>query len=269
MGHVLVTGMSGAGKTTVLEELARGGYSTVDTDDDRWTTADGSWDEVRMTRLLASEAQVVVSGTVANQVLFYDRFAHVVLLSAPVEVLLERLRTRTNNPYGKTPEQQEDVRRYVREVEPLLRRGATLELDGRRTASLAPGRMARHRHDRGALDGRRRAGPGDRPGSHHSRRTNYDTTFVSESLWWLAYALLPVAAVLLWRGKASYMTYVTTGAALVVPHVVVAAVVFARFQLSGWGSGLEIFYFIHPAGLFALTLLVLTAVGGVDRALRQ
>lgn len=132
MGHVLVTGMSGAGKTTVLEELAKAGYSTVDTDYDRWTTADGSWNEARMTRLLASEAQVVVSGTVANQVLFYDRFAHVVLLSAPVEVLLERLRTRTNNPYGKTPEQQEDVRRYVREVEPLLRRAATLELDGRR-----------------------------------------------------------------------------------------------------------------------------------------
>lgn len=131
MGHVLVTGMSGAGKSTVLEELARGGYLTVDTDYDRWTMADGSWDEVRMTRLLATEPQVVVSGTVANQVLFYDRFAHVVLLSAPVEVLLERLRTRTNNPYGKTPEQQEDVRRYVREVEPLLRRRATLELDGR------------------------------------------------------------------------------------------------------------------------------------------
>lgn len=54
-----------------------------------------------------------------------------VLLSAPVEVLLDRCRRRTDNPYGKSVEQQEEIRGYVREVEPLLRRGATLELDGR------------------------------------------------------------------------------------------------------------------------------------------
>lgn len=63
--------------------------------------------------------------------MFYDRFDHVVLLSAPVEVLIERISSRTNNPYGRTLEQQGEVRRYVADVEPLLRRGASLELDGR------------------------------------------------------------------------------------------------------------------------------------------
>jgi hypothetical protein len=93
---------------------------------------DGTWDEQRMGRLLAAHPEVVVSGTVDNQGRFYDRFEHVVLLSAPLDVLLERVRTRQNNPYGKTIEQQEEMARYLDEVEPLLRRGASLELDGRR-----------------------------------------------------------------------------------------------------------------------------------------
>ncbi len=53
------------------------------------------------------------------------------LLSAPVDVLIARVRSRTNNPYGHSPEQQDEIRRYVVEVEPLLRRGATVEMDAR------------------------------------------------------------------------------------------------------------------------------------------
>jgi shikimate kinase len=59
----------------------------------------------------------------------------VILLSAPVDVLLRRLSARTNNPYGKSASDQAEVRRYVRDVEPLLRRGATLELDACRPIS--------------------------------------------------------------------------------------------------------------------------------------
>jgi shikimate kinase len=132
MARVLVTGMSGVGKSTLLHELTRRGHEAVDTDYDGWTLPDGIWDEPRMAALLAGPGAVVVSGTVANQGAFYDRFDDVVLLSAPLGVLLDRLATRSNNPYGKTAEHQAEVERYVGEVEPLLRRGATLELDGRR-----------------------------------------------------------------------------------------------------------------------------------------
>lgn len=135
MARVLVTGMSGTGKTTVLDELRRRGHLTVDTDYGGWELPDGTWDEQRMHQLLASNADVVVSGTVENQGRFYDRFEHVVLLSAPLRVLVERVSTRTNNPYGKTAEQRAEIARYVETVEPLLRRGATLELDGQRPAS--------------------------------------------------------------------------------------------------------------------------------------
>ncbi|WP_347568812.1 GNAT family N-acetyltransferase [Microbacterium lacticum] len=130
--RVLVTGMSGSGKSTVLRCLSGRGYRTLDTDYDEWVLGDGRWDESRMAELLASEKRIAVSGTVENQGSFYDRFEHVVLLSAPVEVLLERLHSRTDNPYGRSQRDREEVRRYVAEVEPLLRAGADVELDARR-----------------------------------------------------------------------------------------------------------------------------------------
>lgn len=84
---------------------------------------------------LASNSSVIVSGTVENQGHFYDRFEAVVLLSAPVEVLIERVSVRTNNPYGNVETEQSVIRQQALDVEPLLRRGATLELDGRRPIS--------------------------------------------------------------------------------------------------------------------------------------
>ncbi len=115
----------------------------IDTDYDGWTMPDGTWDEPRMAQLLATRRAVVVSGTVANQGRFYDRFDHVVLLSVPLDVLLIRVAKRSNNPYGKTAEQQAEIERYVGEVEPLLRRGATLELDGRRPVGELAGTVER------------------------------------------------------------------------------------------------------------------------------
>ena len=132
MARVLITGMSGAGKTTVLQELSRRGHRTIDTDYDGWVLPDETWDEPRMSALLASDLSLVVAGTVENQGRFYDRFAAVVLLSAPVEVLIDRVSARTNNPYGNSANDQSAIRQYVLDVEPLLRSGATLELDGRR-----------------------------------------------------------------------------------------------------------------------------------------
>lgn len=85
-----------------------------------------------MERFLERHQDVVVSGTVENQVHFYDRFEHIVLISAPLDVLMQRLRDRTNNPYGKTPAEQAETAHYVETIEPPLRRGATVELDGRR-----------------------------------------------------------------------------------------------------------------------------------------
>ena len=69
-----------------------------------------------------------VHGTTRNQVLFYPRFHHIVLLSAPPEILARRLATRTTNPYGKNPAELAETLQYQQTVEPLLRASATLEV---------------------------------------------------------------------------------------------------------------------------------------------
>lgn len=125
--------MSGAGKSALLVELARRGHTIVDTDYDGWDNLHGFWDESRMTALLETEPDVFVSGTIENQGSFYDRFDHVALLSVPVEVLLSRVTARTNNPYGHTPEERAEIHRYLVEVEPLLRDGASVELNAQQS----------------------------------------------------------------------------------------------------------------------------------------
>jgi AAA domain len=128
--------MSGTGKSSLLDELAARGHRTVDTDyGDYFHTVDGEslWREDRIDALLRSAPDelpgvLFVQGTTRNQVLFYPRFGHIVLLSAPPEILAERLATRTSNPYGKDPAEIAETLAYRRTVEPLLRASATLEV---------------------------------------------------------------------------------------------------------------------------------------------
>jgi dephospho-CoA kinase len=142
MSVVLVTGMSGAGKSTALAQLALRGHRVVDTDEDDWTkdvplaTGRGSerlWQEDKMAALLDEHVAgtLFISGCVENQGLFYPRFDAVVLLTAPLEVLLARVITRTTNPYGKAPAERDQIITYTATVEPLLRVGATAEIDTR------------------------------------------------------------------------------------------------------------------------------------------
>jgi hypothetical protein len=52
-----------------------------------------------------------------------------VLLSAPANVLLHRIATRTTNEYGKSDHERRLVLDHLREVEPLLRATCTHEVD--------------------------------------------------------------------------------------------------------------------------------------------
>jgi hypothetical protein len=142
MRRVLVTGMSGTGKSTALAELDRRGFRTVDSDRcglTEWVPdADGGgwlWREQPVAELLeASEPgrTLYVSACVANQGLFYDRFDAVVLLSAPTTVILDRIAGRTTNDYGKRPGERELILDQIVSVEPLLRATCTHEVDGSR-----------------------------------------------------------------------------------------------------------------------------------------
>ncbi|MHB8658571.1 MAG: hypothetical protein ACYC91_11555 [Solirubrobacteraceae bacterium] len=68
-----------------------------------------------------------IAGCVANQSALYDRFDAVVLLSAPVDVLLERVTERAN-PFGSSAEDRAKIASDLATYEPLLRAGADHEI---------------------------------------------------------------------------------------------------------------------------------------------
>jgi dephospho-CoA kinase len=131
--RILLTGMSGTGKSTVIRALAARGYKAIDTDDG-WCEPlpDGrqQWRADAIAELLDTEDAPVlfVAGCEDNQVQFHPRFDHIVLLSAPAEVLAGRLAARTGNPYGKAPGELDRIMADLRAVEPLLRRVADHEI---------------------------------------------------------------------------------------------------------------------------------------------
>jgi len=134
--RVLVTGMSGTGKSTALAELAQRGFRVVETDREpwsEWSETDGGyvWREELIEELLAGEdgPTLYVSGAVSNQGRFYPRFDAVVLLSAPLDVLLRRIDHRTTNGYGKSTAERAQIVQNHAEVEPLLRATCTHEID--------------------------------------------------------------------------------------------------------------------------------------------
>lgn len=139
MAKVLITGMSGTGKSTALRGLAARGHRAVDTDTDAWsewaTLPDGSadwiWREDAVRDLLTAhrEGHLFVAGCKTNQGRLYPLFDQVVLLSAPAAVILARIAARTDNPYGQRPEERTEILATLASVEPLLRATASAEID--------------------------------------------------------------------------------------------------------------------------------------------
>ena len=136
MRKILLTGMSGTGKSSALVELEALGFEVVDTDHGGWSVwsdTEGGyvWHEERMAELLAREdgRTLYVSDTVSNQGRFYPLFDAVVLLHASAEVLGCRIAARETNDYGKSREELDLILRELVEVEPLLRATCTHEID--------------------------------------------------------------------------------------------------------------------------------------------
>lgn len=149
MKRVLITGISGTGKSVLIEELQARGYKAVDADNDEYSEwvevendrdeygstvepgRDWVWREARIQALLSKEEADILflSGCAANMGQFLPQFDQVVLLSVDEESTLERLATRTNNVYGKRPEEAKRVMELKESVEPILRKIAGYEID--------------------------------------------------------------------------------------------------------------------------------------------
>jgi dephospho-CoA kinase len=139
--NVLLTGMSGTGKSTLIRELRRRGHAAHDADDGySEPRAEGRWgwrvDAVAELLATASETPLFFAGCAEEQAEL--PFDYRILLTLPEPVLVERLRTRTTNSYGRGEEELQQVLRDREQVEPLLRRSADLVL----TSTVAPRELA-------------------------------------------------------------------------------------------------------------------------------
>ena len=122
----------------MIEALRSRGFLAIDTDYDDWcelSNEDGEperiWREDRMRRLLFNPdtLPLFVSGCCSNQRKFYELFDLKVLFSAPLEVMLQRVTSRTSNPYGKTEQDRANIISNFEQIQPLLQKSADIEID--------------------------------------------------------------------------------------------------------------------------------------------
>lgn len=120
MANYLVEGLSGTGKSSVCEELKKRGYNAVEADDAFGHYADSNtglptdqkaqlnwmWDAKKVEHLLASSSieTVFVCGGAMNQDKFMHLFTKVFTLLLDDNTLKDRLASRTNNDFGKHPD---------------------------------------------------------------------------------------------------------------------------------------------------------------------
>jgi shikimate kinase len=150
MKRVLITGMSGTGKSSVIQELAARGHQAHDLDTPEWsewidadpsdvlTPAQGKdwvWREDRVRALLSHPADgtLFIGGCAENMGRLFPLIDVVILLSAPVVTIMERLRTRSPGGYGSVAEERRRVGDLIATIEPLLRKSADHEIDTRRS----------------------------------------------------------------------------------------------------------------------------------------
>ena len=148
MKRVLITGMSGTGKSAVVRELTARGYRAHDLDTPEWSEwvdADHSddltpvrgkdwvWREDRVRALLSApgEGTLFISGCAENMGRLLPLIDVVILLCAPIDTLMERLAARSIDGYGHTAAERAKVADLVAVVEPLLREGSDHEIDTR------------------------------------------------------------------------------------------------------------------------------------------
>ena len=121
--NYLVEGLSGAGKSSVYQELIRRGYPAISTDRAWASHADPDtglpggpvshdnwmWDQQRaLSELDSPEPEVlVVCGSSRNRDRFLPYFTKVFNLRIDDETMRRRLQERTDNDFGKQPEEVE------------------------------------------------------------------------------------------------------------------------------------------------------------------
>ena len=119
MNNYLIEGLSGTGKTAVCNELKKRGYASIEADDafgfygdiktglptEEKSQLNWLWDKKKIDAALAdTTAPTFVCGGAMNQHELTHYFKKTFTLVVGDETLKHRLSTRTNNDFGKHPE---------------------------------------------------------------------------------------------------------------------------------------------------------------------
>ena len=151
----MITGCSGAGKTTIAAVLARRGLASIDADDDpllarmvdragtpvveepaapdfAWISRHSwAWNPARLDELIraAAPATLYVCGGAANELELADRFARVFLLEMDEPTMLARIDARPDNDWGRIGDTREYLRRLLPGYQARLRAFGAIPVD--------------------------------------------------------------------------------------------------------------------------------------------
>jgi AAA domain len=156
--RVLLTGMSGTGKSTLVQELRRRGHAAYDADDDGFSErrAQGRWgwraDAVASLLAQIPDGELLFFAGCSEEQIEMP-FDYRVVLTVPQDEIVMRLRTRTSNAYGQKPGELQQVLADLANIEPLLRRSADLVLSTTAPVAEVADRLLAHVADRAADSG--------------------------------------------------------------------------------------------------------------------
>jgi adenylate kinase family enzyme len=187
MSAVLITGISGAGKSTIAAVLIRRGLTAIDADngpflartvdaadnvvaeedepaepDFAWLSEHSwAWDPARLDELIqaAAPATLYVCGGAANELELADRFTRVFLLEIDEPTMLARIDARQDNDWGHVGDTREYLRRRRSGLQDRLRASGAIPIDATQPLDRVVDAILAHRLARSAPGQKCTSGP--------------------------------------------------------------------------------------------------------------